>query len=140
IGFSRPFLSQTYGGSQRGSFPPISEERFQRHGYEDFAYPSSELNPHAPMVPGAPGLLFGVGQAYQRDFGYKRVVTGLETNNWAYMGQYELKAAKSLTKEEWNRQTPKVKNTWVSNLIGKKWGVGVRAHVVLRKKLGCDPT
>ncbi|KAF5374203.1 hypothetical protein D9758_004624 [Tetrapyrgos nigripes] len=55
---SRAFMSATYGGNTRYTFPKISRKFFEKHGMADFIYINMDYNPHAPQVPGAPGLKF----------------------------------------------------------------------------------
>lgn len=72
-------------------------------------YPSSEYNPNAPRIAGTKGLFFGIGTADKWDSDSpSRVIVGLAPNEWGYMGQYNMLPRLSLTKEEWNAQSPAV--------------------------------
>ncbi|KAJ7576711.1 hypothetical protein C8J56DRAFT_799872 [Mycena floridula] len=139
---SRQFLSSIYGGNTQRTFPNINDEMLKKHGFktQDFMYPSLLYNPHAPVVPGHPGLFFGIGVAEDGDYPDRmRVITRLRSSQWQYVGQYEMRASKSLSRKEWLKQDDAVKNAWI-NKIAEKWGTHVRPRIVLRKRLAREPT
>lgn len=104
---TRQFLSHVYGGNSQQTCPSIAEEKFAIHGLADFMYPNLNLNPYAPEVPGASGLLFGTGNKPAGKWEtVQRVITRLDSAKWEYMGQYQLEPAASLTKDEWAEQKP----------------------------------
>lgn len=105
---SRKFMSHQYGGSSQATSPNISKKFLEKHGLNDWLYLSLDYHPHAPQVPGAPGLFFSVGDPGVWE-GESRVFTRITQNPalWQYMGQYELTSAPSLTKEEWHEQPHK---------------------------------
>ena len=53
---SRDFMSDRYGGSNIACFPTIGREKLEHHGRDNFMYMNMRYHPHAPQVPGAPGL------------------------------------------------------------------------------------
>jgi hypothetical protein len=85
-----------------------------KHGLDDWMYPNSEYNPHCPLVPGFPGLMFtpdglhGPGVDPEEPDVWRTIVRLLDEARWLYVGQYIGIGAKSLTKEEWLIQQPKV--------------------------------
>jgi hypothetical protein len=80
-----------------------------KHGYDNFMYISPLYNPHAPQVPGYPGLFYE--SCYFPDgerAKIRRLFILLGNGWWLYLGQYRLARAEALAKEEWNLQTPAV--------------------------------
>jgi len=162
---TRKFMSSVYGGSSEGTFPPIGKEKLAEHGMNDFMYLHLDYQPCAPQVPGKCGLWFSTGSRRGNLEGVYRVITrDLRRSQWQYMGQYHIKPAKSLTKEEWVSQDDKVrrfflaegdrvtlliqfwllvvclqvKNTWATKICCKKWGRFVRARIEFRKSTEFD--
>ncbi|KAF8553940.1 hypothetical protein OG21DRAFT_1164436 [Imleria badia] len=139
---SRIFTSKQWGGNTQSTFPSIRPDMLARHGLNDFMYLNLFFNPHAPQWPGAPGLFFDPGvdwEAHERP-GIWRVLVRLKSNYWLYVGQYQCTPALSLSIEEWKSQAPKVKQTWSNKASTRGWAREVRARIVLRKRLGRNPT
>lgn len=96
------------------TFPKISTKKLVIHGLNDFMYLNLNLNPQAPQFPGAPGLFFDVDSTPGSppedvdDGRIHRLFSRLDSAIWAYCGHYKKKQVKSLTKEEWAVQRPKV--------------------------------
>ncbi|KAF8121770.1 hypothetical protein EV363DRAFT_1184268 [Boletus edulis] len=135
---TREFTTRTWGGSMQATFPKIGKEF--THGLDDFMYLSLLYDPQAPRWPGSPGLFFRFkdeGEAWPK---IMRLVVRLRNNAWQYMGQYKLTAAPPLTPDEWNAQSFKVKRKWANKLSGRKFDGGLKARLVLRKRLRRDPT
>ena len=106
--FPRYYLSARFGGSPVRTFPVISPKKLREHGIDNFAFLSTDMNPHAPTRPGAPGLFF------RPDFdapppGDKRLFVVLKGNRWLYCGMYRFTVSRSLTAEEWMNQSEKVR-------------------------------
>jgi hypothetical protein len=159
VTFTRHFISYHYGGNTQEPFPSIGQFFLDKHGLDDFMYPNLEYNPHAPEVPGAPGLFFEAigGPAYNWPQ-EQRVISRIKQGEWQYQGQYVLAPAKSLTKEEWGSQRPnvpdftpvifnfvdfdfrQVQNTWAKQICTRGWGRRTRARITLRQQLRRDPT
>lgn len=141
---SRAFMAAYWGGSSQDTWPKIGKKNLARHGLNDFMYMPSDYQPIAPQVPGAPGLWLNIGSDIREwDGGVKRVFTKITSKPralWLYQGQYEFKLAKELTREEWARQTPKVRNTWARELFNQSWGVDCRAEIWARRYWGRLPT
>lgn len=57
--FPRLFISHLYGGDTQSTSPNIGKAKLAQHGLNDFMYANLLYQPHAPEVPGAPGLFFG---------------------------------------------------------------------------------
>jgi hypothetical protein len=106
---TRQFISCHYGGNTQATFPSIKQSFLDKHGLNDFMYPNLEYNPHAPEVPGAPGLFFGAigGPAGEWD-DEQRVICRIKQSEWQYQGQYVFAPVESLTKEEWCSQKTSV--------------------------------
>jgi hypothetical protein len=78
-------------------------------------------NPNAPQLPGRRGCHFecgGDGRAGDwwaggREEGDASIENTLfiriATNRWVYLGQYEMKPARSITPDEWKQQEMKVR-------------------------------
>ncbi|KAN0092780.1 hypothetical protein V8E55_003564 [Tylopilus felleus] len=139
---TRLFTSKQWGGNTQSTFPNIRPEMLARHGLDDFMYLNLFLNPHAPQWPGAPGLFFtsSVNPTAHEWPKIERVLVRLKSNCWLYVGQYQCTPAPSLTTDEWKSQAPKVKQTWTTKVSTQGWGTDIRAEIVLRKRLGRDPT
>jgi hypothetical protein len=106
VTFSREYLSETYGGNRQQAFPKIAQKHFNRHGL-NFMYVNPDLNPHAPQIPGAPGLFFEC-EKYRMSCSELVVITKLATGKWQLQGFYHVIPSASLTKEEWQAQEPSV--------------------------------
>lgn len=92
------------------TFPIISKKKLEEHGLDDWGFPSLEFNPHAPQVPGAPGLLYEPEGTVAEDRSFrKRVFTRLDKEKWIYVGMYMFAAAESLTLQEFAEQPAKVR-------------------------------
>ncbi|KAF6743549.1 hypothetical protein DFP72DRAFT_932875 [Ephemerocybe angulata] len=141
---TREFMSATWGGSPQETFPTISPENLARHGLSDFMYLPTGYQPIAPKIPGAPGLWLNIGgRGDEWNRGIKRVFTKVSDKTpakWLYQGQYEIKLAKCLTREEWSRQSVKVRETWAEQLVVKRWGRRCQAVIYARMHWGRPPT
>ncbi|KAJ2912249.1 hypothetical protein MD484_g8160, partial [Candolleomyces efflorescens] len=143
----RFFMSSVYGGNFVEVMPAISEEKFREHGFRNFFYAALDAHPQAPRIPGAPGLWFSAGDVPDRESEpepeilrvFTRVVTKPKAL-WQYQGQYQLRASESITKEEWARQAPEVRNTWISYLETVSWATETRAAIYGRKTFGRKAT
>jgi len=103
---TREFLSHHYGGNPQETLPSISAKRVAIHGINDFMFPNLDFNPHAPEVPGAPGLFFEAQGCPADDWPkVQRVITRIDSGRWLYIGQYQMTPNPSLTKEEWVEQS-----------------------------------
>ncbi|KAF8905775.1 hypothetical protein CPB84DRAFT_1676233 [Gymnopilus junonius] len=136
---TREFMSATYGGSMQATCPSIGKKLLARHGLNDFCYLNLDYQPQAPQIPGAPGLFYSTesGGDWKGD---QRVLTRVRPNEWQYMGMYAIKTCKSLTKEEWASQPPKVRSTWAKQICLQGWGGWVQARVRARIELEREPT
>lgn len=111
--FSRYFFSDRFGGNPVQTFPSIAPAKLAEHGIDDWAFPSVEFNPHAPQVPGAPGLFYAPGVRWKRAAYTKRVIVRLNAGKWLYVGSYKFNPADPLTVEEYRSQTRHVRITSV---------------------------
>ncbi|KAF8556224.1 hypothetical protein OG21DRAFT_1483294 [Imleria badia] len=135
---TREFTTRIWGGSKQATFPKIGKEF--THGLDDFMCISLLYDPHAPRWPGSPGLIFKFRDDGQEWPKIMRLIVRLRDNVWQYMGQYKLTAAPPLTPDEWNAQSLKVKRKWANKLSERKFDGDLKAKIVLRKRLGRDPT
>ncbi|KAG5639135.1 hypothetical protein H0H81_006394 [Sphagnurus paluster] len=138
----REVMASHFGGGAVATTPVIGKKFFDKHGLDDFMYPNLDLNPHAPEVPGYPGLFFGCNGPDVQDKRPQvyRLITRLASAVWQYQGQYLLASAPPLTKAEWAYQSPKVHDTWARGIHKNDWGKHVRARIFLRKTLGAQYT
>ncbi|KAH9887673.1 hypothetical protein C8Q73DRAFT_656613 [Cubamyces lactineus] len=148
ITISRQKLSKRYGGSAMDTFPTPSAHKLSQHGRANFMCINLSLwNPNGPQVPGHGGLFFEAGlteESWMRDEGGRLLVytvfARLRSNEWLYLGQYELHAAPSLSAQQWCALSPYVRACWTKNICKKKWGTRVRARIHLRTTLGREPS
>ncbi|GJE94356.1 hypothetical protein PsYK624_105250 [Phanerochaete sordida] len=149
--FSRYYFSNRYGGSFVATFPTMSEEKLQEHGLDDWAFPSLEYNPHAPQVPGAPGMFYvpdghasgsWVSKVFRkRDSSTNRVFVRLDGGKWLYVGTYVFAPIESLTPAEFMDQPEEVKRTWAREIKSHStWGNDVLARIYFRRRNGTEPT
>ncbi|PBK65556.1 hypothetical protein ARMSODRAFT_891541 [Armillaria solidipes] len=140
----RRFMSQFWGGNNQETFPKIAQKFLDVHHMDDFMYLNLNMNPHAPQMPGAPGLFFSsrsnVGNAEWYRSETQRVFSRIDSWKWQYMGQYKMERAAPLTVEEWNRQHHVVVSTWAHKVSKSGYGTRCRAIVHLRHQLGRKPT
>lgn len=136
----RLFLSKHFGGSSVDAFPRIKQKRLKEHGFDKFMYlplvsnvqtvhnghpriltsisypwifdaACKTLHPHAPSLPGAPGLWMNCNDNQWYDEGM-RVVVRVVTKPlalWQYMGQYDVQPSDPLSLEEWIMQSEQVR-------------------------------
>ncbi|KAI0081695.1 hypothetical protein K474DRAFT_1131071 [Panus rudis PR-1116 ss-1] len=148
FGVRREFISNLYGGGWVATFPRIDPEKASLHGIDNFAFLNLDYNPHAPVVPGAPGLfttLGGPASVYRdyriRDSKWYRVFVSIQKDGlWTYMGNYLFSLAPSLTASEFAIQSTVVKRTWGRSIHERKWGQDAIARIILRRKLAREPT
>ena len=53
---TRHFISATYGGNMKETFPRPAPEFLNAHGMNDWMFLPTEYEPEAPLLAGAPGL------------------------------------------------------------------------------------
>ncbi|THH05488.1 hypothetical protein EW145_g4760 [Phellinidium pouzarii] len=138
--FKREDLSAACGGSPQGTFPKISNVKYTSlHPYKRFMCPSLEYNPHAPQIPGAPGLYFALRDTRLWPNREELVISRYDANKWNVMGLYDIKMSKALTGEEFQRMPRNVQNTWIDNVRKNGWGLLTLAAIYLRRQQGCEP-
>lgn len=105
--FKREYLHRLYGGNQQATFSDINAVKAAVHGIKRFACLVLEYNPHAPVVPGNPGLFFSNSVAIGRWDEVERVIVRIRNTTpalWQYMGEYRMYPSESLTPEEYKSQ------------------------------------
>ncbi|KAK0483233.1 hypothetical protein IW261DRAFT_1332468, partial [Armillaria novae-zelandiae] len=132
VGVSREFISKYYGGNPQSTFPSIGQRFIDLHGDIDYMYLNLDYNPHAPQVPGAPGLFYGWEGDGTEMF---RLIVCVGRREWTYMGEYKTGPYAPLTVDEWNSQDRVVKTTWAQGTVESNWGVRMRATIRLRERL-----
>lgn len=137
VGFPREFISTHYGGNTQSTFPTIGKKYIDLHGVIDYMYLNLCYNPHAPQVPGAPGLYYGWSGDPTMTF---RLICRTESNEWTYVGEYKMGPCAPLSVEEWNSQNRVVKMTWARGTVEKSWGEDLRAKIRLRERLSREAT
>ncbi|KIK96152.1 hypothetical protein PAXRUDRAFT_32568 [Paxillus rubicundulus Ve08.2h10] len=132
---TRGFISRNWGGNTQSTFPRIGEESLAQHGLDGFMYLNLLFSPHA--LP--PGFFFAssVAGAWPT---VQRVAARLKTNTWLYVGQYQCMPARTFTTDEWKAQAPKVKQRWANTTSIQGCGEGIRAKIVLKRRLHRDHT
>ncbi|TFK65840.1 hypothetical protein BDN72DRAFT_860334 [Pluteus cervinus] len=139
--FPRNFIQRKagygLGGNLIEAFPDIKAEYYEKTGLRYFAYANTDMQVHAPQVPGAPGLFFFTGSGRMEDDDFPELMTTFtrfKAGAWCYMGLYQFYGAASLTKEEWATQTPKSMNAWAKKICSAKWGASVLVRIACRKQ------
>ncbi|TFK24248.1 hypothetical protein FA15DRAFT_669790 [Coprinopsis marcescibilis] len=131
---TREFMSKVYGGSPFQVHPPVGKEMRKKHGYNDFMYLADEFQPMGPTQPGHNGIWLSVGAEIDAVYRlFTRVRPDMSPPLWQYQGQYSVRAAKSLTTDEWRDQTVSVRNAWGSALSTESWGKGMHDRILARK-------
>ena len=100
---SRDFMASVYGGSMQATRPKIGKEKLATHPFRNFVYLHMDYQPHAPQVPGAPGLFIGtrVGTDWE---GPQKVFVRLASNTYQYEGEYDVRYSTPFTLAEWTNQ------------------------------------
>ena len=109
--FTRPFISSLFGGGVQNTFSTTGDSFLKAHpGVKKRRFMNLKLdwNPHAPQVPGAPGLFFGGGSADWTQGAIETVLICLEPGHWLYVGEYQMGRTNSLSVEEWKSQSTAV--------------------------------
>ncbi|KAH9912707.1 uncharacterized protein B0H18DRAFT_1126883 [Fomitopsis serialis] len=143
--FNRHYLHHLYGGSFVDTFPRPEQLKVQFHGLADFMCLRLDYNPHAPVNPGDPGLLFTYRSADRlRNCagGVNRVFVRIQASPalWQYMGQYRLYQSEPLTKGEFASQSSMVRKTWARDVLKRSKGDDIAVRVHLRKTHGREPS
>ncbi|KAK0448079.1 hypothetical protein EV421DRAFT_1706116, partial [Armillaria borealis] len=136
----RRFMSKVYGGNPQETFPQVAQKFLREHHMDDFMYLNLNMNPHAPQVPGAPGLFFDADVPVDALSKIRRVFSRINSKQWEYMGQYKMEPVASLTTDEWKQQRKTVRLFWASKLSTWKWGIRCRATIHLHEQFGRRPT
>ena len=107
--FNRHYLHKLYGGSFVDTSPHPEPARVRVHGLDDFMCLRLDYNPHAPVNPGDPGLLFTYRSTdkfakYAARVNRLFVRTQASPALWQYMGQYRMYASEPLTSDEFAGQ------------------------------------
>ncbi|KAF9461887.1 hypothetical protein BDZ94DRAFT_1323092 [Collybia nuda] len=127
---SRQFIGEMYGGSQFTLLATSTDKS------RNFIFPTPDINPDMPTIPGNPGLLLSCRREMTQ------VICTLFSRNetkparWEYIGEYESRLLRQLSALEFTQQTQAMKNAWAKKIIKvKKWPVytGIRARIFLRK-------
>lgn len=108
---SRKFLSMTYGGSPQEAFPKIGAVNLARHNKEHWMLFSPLLHPHAPQLPGEPGVWYRsnpFAPDYQLQEKVHHTFVRIESGKWRYLGGYRCYVAEPLTQIEWLFQSKEV--------------------------------
>ncbi|KAH9913061.1 uncharacterized protein B0H18DRAFT_825355, partial [Fomitopsis serialis] len=143
--FNRYYLHNLYGGSFVDTFPHPAPQKAQVHLLSDFMCLVLELNPHAPVNPGDPGLFFGTRRAdgegdFERSIFRVFVRVQDKPALWGYMGQYRMYVSESLTSDEFALQPLAVRRTWGQDILEKSWGDVVMFRVGFRKEHHREPS
>ncbi|TFY56077.1 hypothetical protein EVJ58_g7860 [Rhodofomes roseus] len=143
--FNRHYLHDLYGGSFVDTFPRPERRKVHFHKLDDFMCLRLDYNPHAPVNPGDPGLLFTYRSAdrlrkYATGLNRLFVRTQASPALWQYMGQYRLYQSECLTKDEFISQSPVVRKTWAKAVLKRTQSNDIAARVYLRKTHEREPS
>ena len=96
--YPRTFLSSTYGGN------PMHLMAYGRNGTRKFLFPTPDVNPQMPNVPGEAGLLLSARlEMLEHTWSvFSRIQTF--PARWLYLGQYKNVRAGLLPSEEFAKQ------------------------------------
>ena len=90
--FKREYLHRLYDGNPQETFPVLKPMKAAITGVRSFMCLVLEYNPHAPVVPGNPGLFFGSEAATGWSWDtVERVIMRVRSTTpalWQYMGEY----------------------------------------------------
>ncbi|KAF7796659.1 hypothetical protein EIP86_007842 [Pleurotus ostreatoroseus] len=141
---TRAFMSTTFGGSPMEFYPKISpEKRLALGGHNHhFLFPHLGHNPHAPQRPGQVGLLCRSGDEAPWGTRVMKLVVRIRDGMWWYMGEYQTVRSEPLSQAEFAKLGRTTKWAWASTVRKRKkqHDVEIRARVILRRKLGREPT
>ncbi|KAF9255080.1 hypothetical protein L218DRAFT_938016 [Marasmius fiardii PR-910] len=97
-------------------------------------------------MPGRPGLFFHSGDKTKpEELEQKRRTDRPERNRsfirvdsdqWLYVGQYDVSFIAPLSKDDWKELSIKVQKTWIKGVLGKNWGRNQRVRILLRNRPG----
>ncbi|KAG8927427.1 hypothetical protein FRC02_008221 [Tulasnella sp. 418] len=134
--FRRAKLTKILGGNPMTIFSRANELFCRIHQTPLIFYPELGWNPHAPRIPGAPGvLLIGIGKEIERESGPLFVKLGTEAL-WTYMGHYEYMPSEPLTKEEFAALSEEAKQTICDDHACRSWAKPFIAQLHFQKKYG----
>ncbi len=107
---SREFFSHHFGGAPQGTCRSSGKKFLQDHPEarrRDFISLKLTWNPHAPSIPGAPGLYFGAGAEddWTEDMSPLSMLIFLGSGQWLYLGEYKMGKTAPLTTREWKAQS-----------------------------------
>ena len=106
--FKREYLHKLYGGNMQATQPEPNQGKAAIHGIKHFLCLLLPYNPHAPVVPGNPGLTMSSHSTMGRSWDdVQRVVVRVRDSApalWQYMGQYRMYPSESLTPAEYMSQ------------------------------------
>ncbi|KAI0779423.1 hypothetical protein C8Q74DRAFT_1367324 [Fomes fomentarius] len=103
---------------------------------ENFLFPRVSMNPHLPRYFGMPGLFLTATKGQQWKTGPQKVILGICTQHYWYLGDYELTPAKHIEAEEYRDWPLKLKEEWAGRAGSQR---DIRARVALRRKLNREP-
>ncbi|KAI0654153.1 hypothetical protein C8Q70DRAFT_539990 [Cubamyces menziesii] len=114
----------------------------KRADKRSFIFPQFKHNPHLPLEPGHPGLLYRANDAFGWDTkaAHHTIFTGLGSSRYRYVGEYRLTKDDPMSPEEFVSSKPEITNIWVNSIAGKPKFEDIRTRVILRDELAREPT
>ncbi|KAL5488387.1 hypothetical protein ACEPAI_6495 [Sanghuangporus weigelae] len=141
--FSRSMLNYAFGGRMIDTFSTIETDRLPQslRGYVGIRFMclNALYNAHCPQKPGAPGLYYALRDPARWPNAQELVFTRYGSNRWNFMGIYSIAKSQQLSAEEFQSLSPKVQDTWFSNIWSHKWGNYTLAAIYLRKHQSAEP-
>ncbi|KAF5354768.1 hypothetical protein D9756_005740 [Leucocoprinus leucothites] len=133
--FPRQLLTEMFGTSTMSLLwesQPESPRKLR------FIFPTFDVNPYMPSVPGGAGLLLSCREEMtEHTFSLFIRVETKPRARWVYAGEYESRHVGNLEGEAFQDQNEKVKETWANKIIdNKSWPVyfDMKARIELRKE------
>jgi hypothetical protein len=113
-------MIQCYGGSLSQTFQnipnPVSDHATLGTHRKAF-YPNFELNPCIPTACGASGLLLGKAELGEGTWSIFSKTTQKSFSEWVYIGEYEAKVTRGMTKEQFGSQKESVRTSKPHHLV-----------------------
>lgn len=140
----RQFLTNTFGLPMMGFIWDTRGKKDEKKKIPgrnfQFLTATYQLNPNMPSYPGGPGLLLSCRKAMLGSvWSLFAPVRSEKMARWNYLGQYTPEEAGTLTRDEFQSQTPAVREKWGKKIVEhKKYPeyLEMRARIAFRKRNG----
>lgn len=139
---TRRFIAAQFGGHPFCSYTKLPPNRVVVHGYDHFVFAQKGFSPQAPSAPGAPGLITHWYEHQWPDLCFYRLFVriGDAIDKWQYMGLYKATKLSAWSPDEIKQRRVGVGHHWARDIRSATWARPMIARIVLRQKLGREPT